>query len=247
MVMKIEERPIFVVGIPRSGTSMIAEIFLKCGAWVGDVSKPKHTSKRGLFENKKIFYEMVQPYMESIGADPSGQYPLPNPRNLFIPQGWKEKCLELIEQEGYRGNKPWVYKSNKLALLWPIWHAAFPNAKWVLVRRRTGDIIQSCTKTAYMKAFKDEKNREEIGAKTEKEAWLWWVHQYENIFIDMINEGVNIKVVWPERIVTGDYTQIYEAIDWAGLPWRTEVLSFLDPKFWKVRGQINGKSNPSRG
>lgn len=86
-----------------------------------------------------------------------------------------------------------------------------------------------------MRAFNNEANREEVGAKTEDEGWLWWVHQHEQRFREMIDEGVNVKIVWPERMVQGDYKQMYETIDWLGLEWNSKALSFVDPLLWKAR------------
>ena len=129
----------------------------------------------------------------------------------------------------------WMYKSSRASLIWQIWHNAFPDAKWVIVRRRTADVIQSCIKTGYMKAFKDENNLKLVQAITESEGWLWMVHKYEEKFVEMITEGLNCKVVWPERMVTGDYKQIYETIEWLGLDWKSDALNFVDPLLWGSR------------
>ena len=122
-----------------------------------------------------------------------------------------------------------------MCLHWPVWHYAFPNAKWIIVRRRTGDIVQSCMKTAFMRAFVKNAACKAVGAKDEREGWIWWVRQHEARFNEMMNEGVNCKVVWPERMVTGDYEQLYETLEWVGLQWRTEVLEFIDGKLWHAR------------
>jgi hypothetical protein len=128
-----------------------------------------------------------------------------------------------------------MYKDSELGLMWKVWDYAFPDAKWIVVRRKTSDIVYSCTKTTFMRAFKEEANRKLIGANSEDEGWLWWVHEHEKRFSEMITDGVNCKVVWPERMVNGDYAQMYETIEWLGLKWNSGVLSFIDPKLWKAR------------
>ncbi|GAG16971.1 unnamed protein product, partial [marine sediment metagenome] len=176
-----------------------------CGAFGGEMSK------RGMFTNDAILTKIVIPYFESIGSDPLGQYPLPVVKN--IPTDWKQRTEQVIVNEGYQKGQ-WMYKDSKLSLVWPIWDYAFPNAKWVIVRRRTGDIIQSCLKTAFMKAFTSERCQKAIGVNIERDGWLWWVHQYEKRFVEMIEAGLNCKVVWPERMVHGDYQQMYETLEW---------------------------------
>jgi hypothetical protein len=122
-----------------------------------------------------------------------------------------------------------------MCLFWPVWHYAFPDAKWVIVRRRNGDIVQSCLRTGFMRAFRDKRIQQAVGAEDEAAGWLWWCHQHEQRFVEMITEGLQCKIVWPERMVRGDYGQMMELMDWLGLPWNSKVLEFIDPKLWKAR------------
>lgn len=245
--MRRQHSPILVTGCPRSGTSMVAEVLQKCGAYTGDVSKPKQHNPRGMMEHIGIYEQVVKPCLIKAGACPAGQFPFPDYANLTIPIDWKSKIETILQKEGYNEKTPWMYKSNKSALLWKIWDYAFPEAKWIIVRRRTGDIIQSCADTSFMQAFKTEGNRKKIGVETEEEAWKWWVHQYEKQFVEMIEAGLNVKIVWPDRMVQGNYQQIYETIEWLGLTWNSEAPAVIDPKFWKVRkgAENNGVSNDS--
>ena len=234
--MKMENMPspILITGCARSGTSMVAGMINLCGAFGGKMSGATRNNEKGMFENACIRNNIVKPYLRQIGVDPMGQYPLPDVDNLVIPTDIRKRVIQVMIDEGYTGGQ-WMYKGAKICLMWPVWHYAFPNAKWIIVRRRTGDIIQSCLKTGFMRAFAVEKNRTVVGAKTEGEGWLWWVHQHEKRFTEMITEGVNCKVIWPHRMVHGDYEQVYEMLEWLGLPWKSEVLSFVDPLLWHAR------------
>ena len=226
--------PILITGAARSGTSMVAGVINMCGAFGGNMSGANRNNQKGMFENSQIRNNIVKPYLRQIGVDPMGQYPLPDVDNLLIPTDLRRKIIQIIVEEGYRDGS-WMYKGAKICLVWPIWHYAFPDAKWIIVRRRTGDIIQSCIKTGFMRAFIRAENQKAVGATSEEEGWKWWVHQHEKRFVEMITEGVNCKVVWPHRMVHGDYQQIYEMLDWLGLPWKSEVLNFIDPLLWHVR------------
>ena len=227
--------PILITGAARSGTSMVAGAIDTCGAFGGNLSGPNRNNRKGMFENARIRNQIVKPYLREIGMDPMCQFPLPDIPSLPIPNDWRERVENVIKDEGYRGEGSWYYKGAKACLLWPIWHHAFPNAKWIIVRRRTGDIIQSCLKTSFMRAFQREAFRKAVGVDNEADGWKWWVRRHEERFIEMITEGLNCKMVWPERMVQGDYQQIMETIDWLGLEWKSEVLSFIDPKLWKSR------------
>ena len=154
-------------------------------------------------------------------------------RQMCIRDRGKSINRVLVAQKGL--GKPWMVKHSGLTRLWPVWNYAYPDAKWLIVRRRTGDVIQSCIKTGYMRIFKDPVIRSEFLFENEGQAWLWWVHEYEKRFVQMIEAGLNCRIIWPERMVTGDYQQIYETIEWLGLKWNNTIPSIIDPLLNKSR------------
>ena len=237
--------PILITGAARSGTSMIAGIINICGAFGGNMSGPNSSNQKGMFENAIIRNNIVKPYFRQIGVDPLGQYPIPNVNDMIIPRDWKARVEAVMHGQGYTGG-PWMYKGAKMCLHWPVWHYAFPNAKWIIVRRRTGDIVQSCMKTGFMKAFNNQANQQAVGVKDAQEGWLWWVRQHIDRFVEMIEDenGPNCKQIWPHRMVDGDYQQLYETVEWLGLEWTTEVLNFVDPLLWHSRKQ---QKQPNHG
>ncbi len=209
------DRPILITGTPRSGKTMIAGVLEICGVFAGETDR--------MLENISVRDTVLRKYLLRQAADPNGLRPLPETKHLNIPGGWKEGIDNIMEKEGYKTEQRWMFKSSKIALTWPVWHYAYPEARYVIVRRRAGDIIQSCMKTDYMRAYEDE------------DGWKDMIHQYEGKLAEMLNEGLNCKVIWPHRMVNGDYSQIYELLDWLGLQWKTEILTHIDPKFWRTR------------
>jgi len=232
------KEPILITGCARSGTSMVAGIINKCQVFGGDMSGPNRNNAKGMFENAYIRNNILKPYLRQMEVDPLGQYPLPDIDNLLIPSSLKKDVEQVMINQGYT-NGPWMYKGAKMCLTWPAWHHAFPNAKWIIVRRRTGDIVNSCIRTGFMRAFHRKEVQKAVGVTNERDGWIWWVHQHEKRFIEMMEseEGVNVKVIWPHRMVNGDYTQIKDMIDWLGLKWNTEILNFVDPLLWHARNK----------
>lgn len=218
----MNNQPIFITGADRSGSSLIARIFQICGATTGVVTN--------MYENVEM-RNICQVYLSNNIVN--GEF-MPETKQLNIPVDWRQRVENLLSCEDCM-KKQWMFKSSLLAQMWPVWHYAYPNAYWIIVRRKTPDIIQSCEKTGYMKLFKEKNNLEKIEAKTEADGWLWWIHQYEKKFVEMIEAGVNCKQVWPERMVTGDYHQIYEMLDWVGLQWNTKIVDTIDPMLNKSR------------
>lgn len=220
---KIEKSPILITGCARSGTSLMAGIINICGAFGGKMSGPNNYNKKGLFENIAIKQQVDKGYLKSIGMDPKGQKPLPDTGNLPIPSNWSQQVENIMLAEGYKEGE-WFYKGARSCLMWPVWHYAYPNAKWIVVRRKTADIVNSCMSTAFMNAY------------NHPEGWLNWVHHHERCFVEMVEAGLNVKQVWPERMVRGDYEQVLEMIEWLGLVWKPiDVMEHIEPKLWKAR------------
>jgi len=225
--------PILITGIERSGSTFIARILDMCDVFSGAGNR--------MFENTMVHslhYEMIHNNGELF----------PETDRINIPYSWKDVILTEMEQEGLCDEQPWMVKGSILSRYWPVWHYAFPDARWLIVRRRTGDILQSCVKTGYMKMFKNAENLKKVNAENEKEGWLWWVHQYENKFIEMVHEGLNYKEIWPDRMaepveVEKSFKQIRETVEWLGLEWDEEIPNVILPLFKHDRGIKNGKDN----
>jgi hypothetical protein len=221
-VLEVTQSPILITGCARSGTSLVAGIVNICGGFGGDMRPGNKYNEKGLFENRKI-QELDKAYLKSINCDPKGQNPLPDTTKLPLLRNWKESVEELIVQDGYKEG-PWFYKGARTCLTWPLWHLAFPNAKWVIVRRRSSDIAESCLKTSFMNGY------------STYEEWIKWINHHEDCFVEMIKAGLNVKMVWPDRMVKGNYEQMYELVDWLGLKWKAEeVMQFIEPKLWKAK------------
>ena len=210
----LNKSPIFITGCERSGSTIIAKIVSHCGAFTGTITE--------MYENIEV-KGLLDRYYDLVGADTRGQYPLPNTKKLIIPTNWKQTVEDILIEEKCNEENLWMLKGSRLCQIWPVWQYAFPNAKWIIVRRRTPDIIGSCLKTGYMRAYKD------------KEGWLGWVHEHENLFVEMIEAGINCKQVWPERLATGDYTQMKETVEWLGLTWKDDLVKIIEPLMWNSR------------
>lgn len=236
--MKISRinNPVLVTGIERSGSSMIARILAMSGAWTG--------RRTAMMENRQIKQALDRFYSE-IQADPAGQFPLPNVEDLRENGKWSETIKTILQREGYPEEKIWMYKSHRICQTWPIWAHAFPDAKFVIVRRRSGDVINSCTKTAFMNAYSDKEVQDLIQAPNEEEGWKWWIHQHEDRFVEMIKAGLNCRVVWPDRMLEGDYSQIAETLDWLRLRWSGKIIPMVEQMLHKEKNYNENNSSRS--
>lgn len=224
-------KPILITGCARSGTSMTAGIINVSGAWGGKLSGPTRFNKKGMFENKEIRQDLVKPYLRSINADPMGQDPLPDIESCKLISvrainNWRIRIIDILRSQGYPGNNQiWFYKGAKMCLFWPIWARAFPDARWVIVRRKTGDIVNSCLRTTFMRAYK------------KASGWYYWVDQHKERFIEMHQAGLNIREVWPQKMIGNDFSEIEDVVKSLGLNWDYDkAIEFVEPALWSGKG-----------
>ena len=219
--------PVLIVGIPRSGTSMTAGAFVECGAWGGELQGPNRFNKRGMFENLRIRSEVVKPFLRKNGWDPTAQKPLPNMKQVHAisdkeVEQFKDEMLSIMIVQGLKENQNWFYKCPKMCLIWPIFHKAFPDAKWVIVRRQAEDIVSSCLRTSFMKAY------------NKRSGWLKWAAHHESCFEQMIEAKLTVREIWPERMIRGDFTEIQACINDYGFDYNEKkVVNFIDPGLWR--------------
>ncbi len=202
---------IIVVGCARSGTSLTASVLQACGANFG-------TNIDELFEHKYIRGQMIKPYLIHIGADPRGISPLPNIDNIIPFNDFGARVVSAIE-----GPNPLAYKCPKSCHIWPIWKEHFPHAKWVLVRRKKKQIVDSCIRTKFMQGL------------TERDQWEAWVDVHNKRLRDIaVVAGVENITVWPQRgLHNPEFWK--PLIEHCGLTWNyDEVARRIDPSLWHV-------------
>jgi len=208
--------PIFVTGTPRSGASMTARILAGCGAFGGCARLGGRG--RNTQENPHI-HRFLSSCFTDMGRDVRGQYPLPEPSDLVkCKMGFAEAVRFHLKRSGYVEG-PWMYKDPRMCLVWSFWTNSFPNAKWVIVRRRDEEIINSCQRTGYMDAFHDWGG------------WQWWVNQYKSRFKDIrLAASSRVREVWPGKFIDGDLGEVMQVVDWLGLEWKEpQVRCILKP------------------
>jgi len=216
--------PIFITGCARSGTSLIAGIVELSGAFGGTTCGRTTANKKGQFENVEIRNGIVKPYLKAIGADPMAQKPLPDVEHLEPFNELREAIMNVICRHGYRSG-PWYYKGAKMCLLFPLFHKAFPHAKWIIVRRNDEDIIDSCLRTSFMKKCKG------------KEGWQRWVDHHKYCFELMKKSDLWTKEICPSIFMSGNFEAIKTLItEDLGLCWnQKKIEEFVDPSMYTIK------------
>lgn len=221
--------PIFVLGIPRSGTSMIAGVLHHCGAWIGATVPGGPSNPEGFFEHVMLRERVLKPMLIHQGADPLGVRAMPELDRLTPQPELKGDVLRQLAIEHYPGgDQAWLYKDCKLSLVWPLWRDAFPNARWVIVRRPADDIVRSCLRTTFMNQHSFD-----------PEFWRTWVKQYEQRLEALKSSGVWWREIDSHDAVS-DMGALRGLVQDLGLQWNeAAVRSFIKPQHWHAAKVLN--------
>lgn len=213
--------PIFVTGCPRSGSSMVAATLAACGAFVGKVGNPRNP-RRCSFENHAV-NDNLRRQVRRMGYDPKVHTIFP-PSHQVPRMPWLQEWLvREFQYQGHKGER-WLVKHALLAVFWSEYQRSFPNARWVIVRRDVGSLVQSCMATRYMDTF------------TDPSKWLQWVEWYQSRLNLVCSNTIHIQV-WPTKMLHGQLDEIQKVVAFCGLPWNEAVVRQL------IGEDTNGNQN----
>jgi len=132
------KRPILILSPGRSGSSMVAGLFAKHGAWCGDCRPGDRHNPAGYFENDAIKMAMI----DVAGRDFTGP-------DIEPQAGWPERVETIVRKQGYTTG-PWIFKTG--ALYWPLWEVMKPLV--IRVRRPILDIYESYKRCKFLPSKK---------------------------------------------------------------------------------------------
>jgi hypothetical protein len=144
-----------------------------------------------------------------------------------IARAWRRKCLSIIWDQGYSGG-PWLYAGPEALLAWPIIRQAFPDARWVVVRKDKGVLLKRLREQA---SFLQKDTR--MGDP------LKWVRLYESR-IDQVKRVEKVQEFWPNRVFSkGDMVHIRDMAKFLSLPWdQDKVADAMIQPLWHA-GQFD--------
>jgi len=202
---------------------MVAGSLGICGAWLGKtVPAGNIANPKGFFEHIVLREQVNKRILIQLDCDPLGVQRLPGLQSLPVIPELGDVICRIIEKEGYKPSQPWLFKDAKLTLTWPTFHAAFPDARWVLVRRSPDDIVRSCLNTPFMSQHS-----------TDPELWHHWIKQYQ-LRLDQLRETVACsRDIQAEDLVHGNLEPLHALVDELDLTWKEKELgNFITTDHW---------------
>ena len=205
-------QPVFLVGLPRSGTSMTTRVLHDHGLWLGETVPGNAENPQGYFESRAIREGIVKPMLTQLGADPLGVRSLP-PWDVLPPDPTlRRRVGKVLKDEGFSGLGAWGFKDPKLTLLWRVFDQAFPDALWVIVTRRRDKVIESLCRTSFMARHS-----------TSPEYWIPFCNAYQHRLDLLRQSGARVIDVDSDALSAGNLDQIMKVVDAAGLTFDAKI------------------------
>lgn len=141
-------RPIIVLGMHRSGTSLVAELIDKCGAFGNDEFLPAdYRNPQGYWEYAPLvhFNRRLLASVRSQSFVPPSDQDERTLRERASLSPWKSEATQLISamEVGERG---WYWKDPRLAVMLPFWQQFWGEAVFVIAVREPSDTALSLEK-----------------------------------------------------------------------------------------------------
>lgn len=192
--------PILIAGHNRSGTSLVAGYLTNLGIWNKNYDNPGHVDNpKGMFENAQI--RMIEKRWHLMLAGPQPNELLlenfPTVRQLQLKAiknriSFMRDISEVLENQNYKSNMPWLYKGSRVSYLWPIWAKAFPGAKFIICRRDRDSIIKSCRDAVFMRSYRLSQHE-----------LILRIEAFDEYLDALMKSGNETYEFWPEEIIKG--------------------------------------------
>jgi len=200
--------PTIVVSLSRCGSSMVCGVLAACGARFGSpLKEADEFNPTGYWENlaaRKTFKRTLKRWRRK-----------PDPLARAAADMRSRMAGHWLDADTMKIPITWAH--------WPLIHAAYPRARWILVRREVPDIVASCIRAPFMRGHDTP------------EAWTAWVEANVATLVALKETPINWVEIWPNP---KDPDVFRPMVEHAGLTWdREAVEAFLQPDLWRGRSR----------
>jgi len=150
-------RPIFVLGIDRSGTSLLSEIVFHWGAYAGDpalLGAPDEGNPQGYWEYRPM-QELVSELLMGAGVSPWDPGFKEQVRQCAFDPRYRDKALAMIS-EMQAADRPWLWKEPNFAFTLPFWRELVPDPVCLVTLRNPYHSAKSYEKFILPPALKGQ-------------------------------------------------------------------------------------------
>lgn len=177
------DRPVFLTGMPGPALAETLCQLADRGLWTGtgDGSAPADTDGDARIGQRLIFH-----LLRKLGAHEDGIVFPPDPDRL-PPYPWLRFQIErALREQGWDGVAAWGLQDFRLALLWPLFARAYPDARWVIVEQAPDQVSQHLVASPRFARHS-----------TSPEYWQMFLNAFEDRLAGLRDSGEQVLMVDP--------------------------------------------------
>lgn len=188
--MKLEEeQPFVILGMHRSGTTLVASLLGKCGLFQGQRLDQNHEPvffqqlNRWVFRSAHCDWDSPEPLVHSMAAPEVVEWNVRYLRYLLSSPRFAEYwgfCRWGSQMLGVADGEPWGFKDPRTTLTLPIWSRIFPRARYLLIERHGLDVAASLLNRERRQSLAVQKNFERYMTGAGKR--LYWLRRKRSGF-----------------------------------------------------------------
>ena len=161
------KNPLVIIGMHRSGTSLLTQWLYRCGLHVGDeLMVANGANEHGYFEDMD-FVRLHEDLLRSSALPDTGLTDKDLPE---LSSAQKENIIHLLESKD-TGSAPWGWKDPRTCLFLPVYRQLLPHAKYILIYRD----YKFCVYSLIKRMLRDEKAAYlKSGKRNAPLRWKWY-------------------------------------------------------------------------
>lgn len=223
---------IIIASGPRYRSSLLAGMIDQCGAFGGCLIDAGKANPTGFFENRAIKELCVIRYIETFFAGKRKRngrrkhiypnlapVPFEEEYKWYMPPMFRERVLEIFRRDGWDGEQTLYFKLPLAILMAPVWHYAFPEAKWIVLERPANEVREALIEQGWMPPIPEGK---------EDTHGYAYISMYERALEAIKSKSdINWKPIDMLRILNRDFSELQQVIKWAGMEWNPAAADMV--------------------
>lgn len=234
------EDPIIVLGMHRSGTTMLGECLSQLGIFLGKECEVHGESKFIMKCNEDVLY-----YSHSVWDDTRNlPFLYEHPSRV---QKFTEKLKKQVSSDAfidsyiglenitkfYEHKIPWGWKEPRTTVLWPLWQDVFPKSKFIFLYRNGVDVAESLRKREPSQVDIVNKLYPSLRCMELQRAFKVW-EEYNELYYSLREQNPSTEVleICYENLLENPIQEFEKIMNFLGLNIESELIK-------KVTGNIN--------
>jgi hypothetical protein len=193
--------PIIILGMHRSGTTMLGELLGKLGVFLGDKCDVHGESRFIMACNEDVLRFSHSAWDDTRNLSYLYEYPsrvakfVEKLKNKVINKHFVQSYVGLDNARKYfQCSSPWGWKEPRTTVLWPLWKGVFPQARFIFLYRNGVDVAASLRMREPSQIDLVNRLYPSLRCMELSRAFKVW-EEYNELYYDLKKQNPNIEIL----------------------------------------------------